>query len=580
MGFIHHSSNDAVVSEEADETQSRPSKGKGDAVALDEKIKMLEVQGASLREKLEKEGNEKEGFSREIARLSQALSLEQERVSGLNRELQQQRAIQEEATLELAALKERNKSQEEKIQILLQEIGAASQISVEEKPQVKTLDAELGLLNRSCPVVDVDLAKQEIMSGDDDPLPTRVNADPKSTFHCSVEGIWRISQQIINASSQKTGCISDLMQQIEQLKRKTSQAEEEKSQLTLKLSETISQRDAFVQEKTSLLNQLRDLEQRNAFYAEKYKEEENRAVERIKTNEDLLEECRAKDARIVSLEKTLKDKDLAILAMKQSVRDVEEKLGISEAKIGRLVDQESQLKVEVLDLKRLNEVEREKSEELKQPCLPAPQRIHFVEGLHTEDLQESPFLFQTLDVRCKEKIIDDMRLTLEEQERTQSEQDQILQATLAENERCTAASRNATQAGNSPKEHTRTSGSHIQQNPRDRTDPGEYQNLTEVFSKTECNILSATPRLINEVLHEHFYMGVLVYLSDIFIYMETMADHISLVQQVLEKPLADNLYIKLSKCEFHHVQLDYLAYHVSNEGIEMDPAKVQAVLGW
>lgn len=337
-------------------------------MALDEKIKMLEAQGASLREKLEKEENEKEGFSREIARLSQALSLEKERVSGLNRELQQQQTIQERTTLELAVLKERNKSQEEKIQILLQEIGAASQISVEEKSQVKTLDAELGLLNRlgsHCPVVDVDLAKQETMSRDE-PLPTRVNADRKSTFHCSVEGIWKISHQIINASSQKSSCISDLMQQVEQLQRKTSEADEENSQLTLKLSETISQRDAFVQEKTSLLNQLRDLEQKNAFYAEKYKEEENRAVERIKTNEDLLEECRAKDVRIVSLEQTVKDKDSAILVMKQSVQDVEEKLGISEAKIGKFMDQESQLKVEVLDLKRLNEVEREKSEELKQ----------------------------------------------------------------------------------------------------------------------------------------------------------------------------------------------------------------------
>lgn len=56
----------------------------------------------------------------------------------------------------------------------------------------------------------------------------------------------------------------------------------------------------------------------------------------------------------------------------------------------------------------------------------------------TEGLQKQPCLFQTLDVRCKEKIIDDMRLTLEEQERTQSEQDQILQATLAESERCKA----------------------------------------------------------------------------------------------------------------------------------------------
>lgn len=340
-------------------------------VTLEQKNKMLEAQVALLREKLVKEAKEKEGFSSEIARLSQALSLEKERASGLSRELQQQQTIYEQATLEVAMLKEGHESQEEKIQTLLQEIGAASQITIEGKSQVKTLEAELGLLSRlgtPCPVVDVDLANQEDTSRGG-PLPTRVSAAQKSSFHCSVEGIWKISQQIINASSQKSSCIAGLVQQAEQLQRKISEADEENSQLKLKLSETIRQRDAFAQEKTSLLKQLGDLQQKNTSYVEKCKEEENRALvlsERLKTDEDLLEECRAKDVRIASLEQTVKDKDSAILVMKQSVRDTEEKLSISEAKIGKFVDQESQLKVEVVDLKRLNEVERKKREESKQ----------------------------------------------------------------------------------------------------------------------------------------------------------------------------------------------------------------------
>ncbi|XP_026566329.1 kinesin-like protein KIF20B [Pseudonaja textilis] len=517
QGFIHSSSKDAIVSEKADETQPHPLKEKGDMVALEERNKMLEVQVASLKEKLEKEKNEKEGFSSEIARLSQALSSEKERVSGLKRELQQQQIIQEQATLELAMLKERNKGHEEKIRILLQEIGAASQITVEEKSQVKTLEAELGLLNRlgsACPMVDVVLANQENISRDK-LLPTPVNADEKSSFHRSIEGIWKISQEIINASSQKSSSIADLMQQVEQLRMKTSEADEENSQLKLKLRETISQRDAFVQEKTSLLNQLRDLEQKNTFYVEKYKEEENRAVEKIKTNEDLLEECRAKDVRIVSLEQIVKDKESAILVMKQSIQDMEEKLGISEAKIGKFMDQESQLRVEVVDLKRLNEVGREKLKQvtkelkeelskstdlssrlqaeiqqkdeefadLKEKLADSKKQIEQVQrqvgsmraeekllrskvnelekakGQLTEELDLKQRTIQQFkkdnlskkledllqqyqnsceDVLCKEKIIDDMRLTLEEQERTQYEQDQILQATLAENERCKA----------------------------------------------------------------------------------------------------------------------------------------------
>ncbi|KAK9395824.1 retrotransposon-derived protein PEG10 [Crotalus adamanteus] len=87
-------------------------------------------------------------------------------------------------------------------------------------------------------------------------------------------------------------------------------------------------------------------------------------------------------------------------------------------------------------------------------------------------------------------------------------------------------------------------------------------------------------QLINEVLHDHLYKGVLVYLDDILIYSTNMNDHIKLVREVLKKLLNAKLYVKLSKCEFHRTQLDYLGYRISNEGIEMDPAKVKTIIEW
>lgn len=87
-------------------------------------------------------------------------------------------------------------------------------------------------------------------------------------------------------------------------------------------------------------------------------------------------------------------------------------------------------------------------------------------------------------------------------------------------------------------------------------------------------------QLINEVLHEHLYRGVLVYLEDILIYTQTMEDQTHLVCQVLEKLLAATLFVKLSKCKFHKITIDYLGYQISTRGVEMDPCKVQAVLDW
>lgn len=42
--------------------------------------------------------------------------------------------------------------------------------------------------------------------------------------------------------------------------------------------------------------------------------------------------------------------------------------------------------------------------------------------------------------------------------------------------------------------------------------------------------LAVFMQLINEVLHEHLYQGVLVYLDDILIYTKKMAQHTQLVQ--------------------------------------------------
>ncbi|KAK9410979.1 hypothetical protein NXF25_002154 [Crotalus adamanteus] len=85
---------------------------------------------------------------------------------------------------------------------------------------------------------------------------------------------------------------------------------------------------------------------------------------------------------------------------------------------------------------------------------------------------------------------------------------------------------------------------------------------------------------INAVLHEHLYRGVLVYLDDILIYSKTMEEHIRVVREVLHKLLQAQLFLKLSKCEFHKTRIEYLGYRISASGIEMDPAKVKAVLEW
>lgn len=87
-------------------------------------------------------------------------------------------------------------------------------------------------------------------------------------------------------------------------------------------------------------------------------------------------------------------------------------------------------------------------------------------------------------------------------------------------------------------------------------------------------LLTVFMQLINKVLHDHLYKGLLVYFDDTLIYTKMKAEHVKLFRAFLKKLHAAKFYAKLSKCEFHQDKIDYLGYQISHEGIEMDPEKV------
>nr|XP_016850261.1 PREDICTED: uncharacterized protein LOC107983038 [Anolis carolinensis] len=61
---------------------------------------------------------------------------------------------------------------------------------------------------------------------------------------------------------------------------------------------------------------------------------------------------------------------------------------------------------------------------------------------------------------------------------------------------------------------------------------------------------------------------------------KSLSEHIKLTREVLRRLKENQLYAKLSKCEFHKTELDYLGFRISTKGIAMDPTKVQDVLAW
>ncbi|KAL0192230.1 hypothetical protein M9458_010526, partial [Cirrhinus mrigala] len=110
------------------------------------------------------------------------------------------------------------------------------------------------------------------------------------------------------------------------------------------------------------------------------------------------------------------------------------------------------------------------------------------------------------------------------------------------------------------------------------TTTGHYEYLVMPFRLS--NSPSIFQAFINEVFRDMLHRYVIVYIDDILIYSENLESHITHVRSVLHRLIANKLYAKLPKCEFHQTKISFLGYVISNEGVTMDDKKVSAVVNW
>ena len=111
-----------------------------------------------------------------------------------------------------------------------------------------------------------------------------------------------------------------------------------------------------------------------------------------------------------------------------------------------------------------------------------------------------------------------------------------------------------------------------------RTRYGHYEFLVMAFGLT--NTPASFMDLMNRVFKKYLDKFVIVFIDDILIYSTTEADHAEHLRIALEILRKEKLYAKFSKCEFWLREVQFLGHVVSNEGIKVDPSKIEAVLNW
>jgi hypothetical protein len=86
--------------------------------------------------------------------------------------------------------------------------------------------------------------------------------------------------------------------------------------------------------------------------------------------------------------------------------------------------------------------------------------------------------------------------------------------------------------------------------------------------------------LMNLVFMPELDKFVVVFIDDILVYSKNKAEHTKHLHTVLQRLRDHQLYANLSKCEFWLKEIKFLGHTISQDGISVDPEKVQEVMNW
>ena len=109
-----------------------------------------------------------------------------------------------------------------------------------------------------------------------------------------------------------------------------------------------------------------------------------------------------------------------------------------------------------------------------------------------------------------------------------------------------------------------------------RTQYGHYEFLVMPFGLT--NAPAAFMDLMNRVFRPYVDQFFVVFIDNIHVYSKDRENHDTHLLVVLENLRKEQLYAKLSECEFWLNEVSFLGHIVSKKRIRVDPKKIEVVV--
>ena len=101
--------------------------------------------------------------------------------------------------------------------------------------------------------------------------------------------------------------------------------------------------------------------------------------------------------------------------------------------------------------------------------------------------------------------------------------------------------------------------------------------MIRVFTGSHTNAPAAFMDLIHRIFKPYLDRFVVVFIDDILVYSKMQEEHEQYLRIALQTLREHQLYAKFSKCEFWWEKISFLGHIISQAGILVDPAKVEAL---
>lgn len=111
-----------------------------------------------------------------------------------------------------------------------------------------------------------------------------------------------------------------------------------------------------------------------------------------------------------------------------------------------------------------------------------------------------------------------------------------------------------------------------------QTHQGHYK--MKVMSFGLCNASFTFQVTMNELLKSFLHKFVVVFFYDILVYSPCLSSHMCHLEAMVITLSQGEFYLHHSKCLFARNQFHYLGHIVSDQGVALDPDKIQAMLDW